>query len=927
MAQVLKLLNDAIPATTTTLNFYGKEVADAELKELASLTQLTSLFLGGGQVTDEGLKELSCLKQLAELDLYGTKVTDEGLDELAGLTQLKSLTLNATQVTDAGLKKLSCLQRLTELDVGDTGVTDKGLKELSSLKQLTMLVLGGTHVTDAGLKELSCLNQLTKLDLSGTQVTDAGLKELSNLTRLTLLFLNNTRVTDAGLKELASLHQLGTLFLFGTQVTDEGLKELARVKQLTKLFLARTKITHAGLKHLAGLKQLASLHLGGMQVTNVGLKELAKLTQLTELDLGRTNVTDAGLKELSSLIQLTQLDLSDTQVTDAGIVELANLKRLSSLNLDGTEVTDAGLKELASLSYLTELKLDGTAVTDAGRQKLANLKQLAALNSQKKQLAGDGTKELKEDFMSDIFMSYVEEDTSLVLQMVQGLEEAGYSTWYYRRDSLPGVSYLQSTGQAIEQARAFLLVITPQSVLSNQVTAEVVRAHECKKPFIPVLSGLSHAEFQKRQPEWRQCAGAAASVSVPPEGVGVVLPRVIAGLKALGIHPERHSAKQCPACGADILFGALSCMDCGFLLAAAEESTGQALTELCPNPTCGVANSAGERHCARCGTALRSGLPTFYNRFKVEKVLEKRDASCDYLARDLKTDRLVKVKEMIGQSEADFNLRRQFLEREAELLRLIGKHPLVPRVLDVLYKDLTAHLIVELPQGRTLLDVLEESGPFPFDQVVEWGIGLCDVLYRMHTMKPPRLFLAMKPSNIGLLEDGQGIKLLDFSESAGSLRSAVKDRVFTDNYAPMEKIVGKPEVRSDFFYLAATLYQLLTGKEPEGHYTQSIIQQQLTSPSAPIPKNQLWFYELIKTNFAEDPQDRYYSARMIKGDLERRRIATGVRCPKCQEVNKVREPYCTKCKQPLTPALPPCECGKINRMGNRTCLKCGKTLR
>ncbi len=140
--------------------------------------------------------------------------------------------------------------------------------------------------------------------------------------------------------------------------------------------------------------------------------------------------------------------------------------------------------------------------------------------------------------MSDVFIAHVEEDAEVTLEIALGLEEAGYTTWCYEVDSIPGPSYLIQTGQAVEQTKAVVVVISPHSVGSRQVTKEVVRAHESGKEFIPVLRGITHIEFQNRQPEWREAVGAAASIGIPLEGVAGILPRIVDGLKALGILPE-----------------------------------------------------------------------------------------------------------------------------------------------------------------------------------------------------------------------------------------------------------------------------------------------------------------------------------------------------------------------------------------------------
>ena len=139
---------------------------------------------------------------------------------------------------------------------------------------------------------------------------------------------------------------------------------------------------------------------------------------------------------------------------------------------------------------------------------------------------------------ADLFISYVAEDSDTALQIAQGLEQAGYSTWFYGRDGLPGVSYLAWELQAIERAQVFLLLISPNSLASHQVDVEVAHAHEAGKPQMPVLIGIPHEEYQARKPIWNAAGATATSISVPPDGVGPILPRLVAGLAAMGIVPQ-----------------------------------------------------------------------------------------------------------------------------------------------------------------------------------------------------------------------------------------------------------------------------------------------------------------------------------------------------------------------------------------------------
>jgi len=143
--------------------------------------------------------------------------------------------------------------------------------------------------------------------------------------------------------------------------------------------------------------------------------------------------------------------------------------------------------------------------------------------------------------MSTVFVSHVEEDSAIALEIADALREAGYSAWCYEVDSIPGVSYLVQTSRAIEESSAVIVLISPHSLGSFQVTKEVVRAHETEKPFIPVLISISYTEYTTRQPEWREAIGSATTIAVPEGGVGRIMPRILGGLRALGIEADTEA--------------------------------------------------------------------------------------------------------------------------------------------------------------------------------------------------------------------------------------------------------------------------------------------------------------------------------------------------------------------------------------------------
>lgn len=426
----------------------------------------------------------------------------------------------------------------------------------------------------------------------------------------------------------------------------------------------------------------------------------------------------------------------------------------------------------------------------------------------------------------------------------------------------------------------------------------------------------------------------APSGSVPRPAAPAPAPAAQASAPAAKAPPTK-----CPACSSDLLPGAVACMDCGYLIQteAAGQTESEAPPLLCPNTACGVANPPGERNCVRCSTPLPTAAGTLlHGRYRIEKLLAMGGFGAVYLAVDTKSNnRQVAVKDMICADQQEFAIRLNFFRREAEILRSLSVIPVVPRVYDLIEQGQSAYLVLEFIKGQDLLKIMEANNnqPFPIDQVIAWGKEMCDVLQHMHSQQPPLVHRDMKPDNVMLLPDQKTIKMIDFGTARDLGRTAkekmaAKTRVYTEGYAPPEQIVGKPEPRSDLFALAGTLYHLATGKAPEGFYTAKSIDGELSDPAGPIPQQYRWFYELIKINLEEDVNERYFSAKEIKADLEKKQVTKEVACPKCKTTNKVREPYCCKCAEALTDPTAPCyHCGKSNRMGSRCCIYCGNRLR
>jgi hypothetical protein len=141
-----------------------------------------------------------------------------------------------------------------------------------------------------------------------------------------------------------------------------------------------------------------------------------------------------------------------------------------------------------------------------------------------------------------IFVSYVEEDGDVAHEIAKHLEAHGYSSWYYERDCPAGADYFEETFKAISDCEAMAIIISPRSLPSDQITREIVRAVESNKATLPLLLDLTHDEYAHRRPGWKQAMAAANATRLRANEIPGIIPALVAGLHAKGIHPHAGAA-------------------------------------------------------------------------------------------------------------------------------------------------------------------------------------------------------------------------------------------------------------------------------------------------------------------------------------------------------------------------------------------------
>jgi eukaryotic-like serine/threonine-protein kinase len=259
-----------------------------------------------------------------------------------------------------------------------------------------------------------------------------------------------------------------------------------------------------------------------------------------------------------------------------------------------------------------------------------------------------------------------------------------------------------------------------------------------------------------------------------------------------------------------------------------------------------------------------------------------------YRARDTRLDRTVAVKILPSHLSDNPDAKQRF-EREARAVSSLN-HPNICTLHDVGHQDGVDFLVMEYLEGETLADRLEK-GPLPTDQVLRYGIEICEGLERAH--KGGVVHRDLKPANVMLTKTGA--KLMDFGLAkaspsgaapassltmtisgtpAGQPLTAHGTLVGTFQYMSPEQTEGRDaDARSDIFAMGAMLYEMVTGKKAfAGRSQASIVAAILASEPEPIstvqPMTPPALAQVIRTCLAKDPEERFQTVHDLKLQLK-----------------------------------------------------------
>ena len=244
------------------------------------------------------------------------------------------------------------------------------------------------------------------------------------------------------------------------------------------------------------------------------------------------------------------------------------------------------------------------------------------------------------------------------------------------------------------------------------------------------------------------------------------------------------------------------------------------------------------------------------NKYKILHEIGKGGMSHVYLAINESSNKEWAIKEIKKKATTKDGEVWHKPMTETALMKTL-RHEHLPEIADVLENDEYIMIVMDYIEGRTLKQILLEEGAQKQEDVIDWSIQLCGILSYLHKRKPPIIYRDMKPGNIMLKPDGN-VMLIDFGAAREFKEGASGDTscLGTKGYAAPEQYGGggQTDERTDIYNMGATMYHLVTGKDPTRKpYEMRPIRDWDRSLSTGLE-------EIIRRCTKNDPDERYQTA-------------------------------------------------------------------
>ncbi|TMR90892.1 serine/threonine-protein kinase [Nonomuraea basaltis] len=252
-------------------------------------------------------------------------------------------------------------------------------------------------------------------------------------------------------------------------------------------------------------------------------------------------------------------------------------------------------------------------------------------------------------------------------------------------------------------------------------------------------------------------------------------------------------------------------------------------------------------------------------------------------ARDETLDVDVAIKELqlpTGLPETERAERLARATREARNAARLRKHDGIVAIHDVVIDDGLPWIVMELVDGCSLSEHMQEHGPLPVGRATEVAAALLTAIGAAH--REGVVHRDIKPANVMLAENGK-VLLTDFGTAIHITDTALTATgmfIGSAEYTAPERLRGSDGLPpGDLFSLGVTLYQAVEGVSPFRRDTQEATLAAVLLEEAPAPRRTGPLTQLITRLLDKDPGRRptVDEALAMAGGIAGEQPATTVR--------------------------------------------------
>ena len=258
-------------------------------------------------------------------------------------------------------------------------------------------------------------------------------------------------------------------------------------------------------------------------------------------------------------------------------------------------------------------------------------------------------------------------------------------------------------------------------------------------------------------------------------------------------------------------------------------------------------------------------------RYELVELIGSGGMAVVYKAMCHRLNRYVAVKIMRPELAKNEKFRRRFQTESQAIAKL--SHPNIVGVYDVSRTDHVEYIVMELVDGITLKQYLQDHGPLDAVQAVDFSLQIARALAHAHGKGI--VHRDIKPQNILVVNDGV-IKVADFG--IANLQSEVPDveneAIGSVHYISPEQARGLPvDGRSDIYSLGIVMYEMLSGKLPfDGDDDRTVALKHLSAVPTPLreiaPSVPEALEKIVMKAMEASLDNRYQTADALAADLE-----------------------------------------------------------